>query len=115
MKTIILHNPSCSKSRQGVAYLEEKNVDFEIHNMIKQPIDKKQLKEVLNQLQMTAGELIRKKDAFFKENFNDKDLTEEDYLNIMVENPRLIERPIIIKDGKAVIGRPTENIDLLFP
>ncbi len=111
----IWHNPRCSKSRNAVALLEEKGIDAEVVKYLDTPPSKEELVAVLKMLGMTARELMRTKEDIYKA-LNLKDVTEEDKLiDAMVQNPKLIERPIVIKDGKAVIGRPIENIiDLLY-
>ncbi len=110
----IWHNPRCSKSRNAVTLLEEKGIEAEVVKYLDTPPSKEELKEVLKMLGISARELMRTKEAIYKE-LNLKEETDEDKLiDAMVENPKLIERPIVIKDGKAAIGRPIENIiDLL--
>lgn len=110
----IWHNPRCSKSRNAVTLLEEKGIDAEVVKYLDTPPTKEELVEVLNMLGISARELMRTKEAIYKE-LNLKEETDEDKLiEAMVKNPKLIERPIVIKDGKAAIGRPIENIiDLL--
>ena len=111
MKNVtIWHNPRCSKSRNAVALLEEQGVEIEIVKYLDTPPNKEELVEMLKMLGIGARELMRTKEAIYKE-LELKDVTDEDSLiDAMVENPKLIERPIVIKDGKAAIGRPIENI-----
>ncbi len=105
----IWHNPRCSKSRNAVALLEEKGVDADIVKYLDTPPSKEELVDMLKMLGLSARELMRTKEAIYKENL--KEETDEDKLiEAMVSNPKLIERPIVIKDGKAAIGRPIENI-----
>ena len=106
----IWHNPRCSKSRAAVALLEEKGVDAEVVKYLETPPTKEELKEMLKMLGISARELMRTKEDVYKA-LNLKEENDEDKLiDAMVSNPKLIERPIVIKDGKAVIGRPIENI-----
>ncbi len=106
----IWHNPRCSKSRNAVALLEEKGVDADIVKYLDTPPSKEELVDMLKMLGLSARELMRTKEAIYKE-LNLKEETDEDKLiEAMVSNPKLIERPIVIKDGKAAIGRPIENI-----
>ncbi len=106
----IWHNPRCSKSRNAAALLEEKGIDAEVVKYLDTPPTKEELTAVLKMLGITARELMRTKEDIYKE-LNLKEVTDEDKLiEVMVENPKLIERPIVIKDGKAAIGRPLENI-----
>ena len=106
----IWHNPRCGKSRDGVKLLEEKGIDAEVIKYLDTPPTKEELAALLEMLGITARELMRTKEAIYKE-LNLKEVTDEDQLiEAMVNNPKLIERPIVIKDGKAAIGRPIENI-----
>lgn len=110
----IYHNSRCSKSRSSCNLLTEKGIDFEIIEYLKTPLTKGELVELLTKLNIPAKELIRKGEADFKESFKGKELSEEQWIDAMVEFPKLIERPIVVKGDKAVIGRPIEKvIDLL--
>ena len=113
-KVTVWHNPRCSKSRNVVALLEEQGVDMEVVKYLETPPSRAQLTAVLDMLGLSARGLMRTKEDIYKE-LGIKDITDEDTLiGLMVANPKLIERPIVIKDGKAAIGRPIENIvDLL--
>ncbi|PUB32842.1 arsenate reductase [Elizabethkingia sp. YR214] len=106
----ILHNSRCSKSREALQYLEEQKIDFELINIIQNPLSKEEVVSVLQKLGIKAEDLVRKSDALFKEKYAGQELNEEDWINVLVDNPTLIQRPIVIKDNKAVIGRPLENI-----
>jgi len=106
----IYHNPRCSKSRQGLALLQEANVDLEIIEYLKTPLTKSDLEGLLKKLNIPAIELVRKNEAIWKEQFKNKDLSDNEIVEAMVAFPKLIERPIIEKGDKAVIGRPLENI-----
>lgn len=110
----IWHNPRCSKSRDAAALLEEKGIDAEVVKYLETPPTKEELIAVLKMLGITARELMRTKEDIYKA-LDLKEVSDEDALiEAMVEHPKLIERPIVIKDGKAAIGRPIENIiDLL--
>jgi arsenate reductase len=106
----IWHNNRCSKSRCAVALLNDKNLEFETISYIEVPPTKEELELVLNMLGIKAETLVRKNEAIFKDKFKGKQLSEAAWIKAMIEHPKLIERPIIINNGKAVIGRPTENI-----
>ena len=110
----IFHNPRCGKSRAGVKYLEDKGVEFEIFKYLDEPITPDELQEVLRKLGKRPLEIIRTKEDIFKEEFEDKELSDEEWILAMVEYPKLIERPIIINGDKAVVGRPAENIDTIL-
>ncbi len=110
----IYHNPRCSKSRQALALLEEKNETIEIVKYLDTPLTKEKLSEVIALLNIAPIDLVRKNETIWKENYKNKKLNDNELIIIMSENPKLIERPIIIKNGKAVIGRPPEKvIDIL--
>ncbi|WP_136667962.1 arsenate reductase (glutaredoxin) [Flavobacterium sp. H122] len=106
----IYHNSRCSKSREGVCFLEESKNDFKVINYLENVPSKEELKELLKKLDISAIELVRKKESIWIENYKDKNLSEEQVIQAMVENPKLIERPIVVKGNKAVIARPTEKI-----
>ena len=106
----IWHNSRCSKSRAGLKYLEEKGIDFKVKEYLKDNITIDELKSILEKLNMRPSELIRKKEAIYKE-LKLKDATEDELIQAMVENPKLIERPIIINKDKAVVARPLEKIE----
>ncbi len=106
----IYHNPRCSKSRQGLAILEESKQAFETIRYLEKTPTEKELKEIITLLGISPIDLVRKNEKIWKENFKGKELTDNEIINAMVKNPKLIERPIIINKNKAVIGRPPENI-----
>ena len=106
----VLHNPRCSKSRAGIKYLDEKGIEYKIINYLKEPLSKEQLQEILKKLNMRPSELVRKKEKLFRE-LNLKEASEDEILEAMVENPKLIERPIVINGDKAVVARPETEID----
>lgn len=110
----ILHNPRCSKSRQGLAILEESGQKFEVVNYLQNPLNYSELVEIIEKLGIKPLELVRKNESVWKEQFKGKDLTDKELIEILVKNPKLIERPIVIKDSKAIIGRPPENIKKLL-
>ena len=111
MKATIYHNPRCSKSRQTLALLEEKGVDLEIIEYLKTPPDKKTLKGILKKLDIEAAGLIRKNESVFSEmQLGDKLDNANALLDAMVHNPILIERPIVLANNKAAIGRPPEAV-----
>lgn len=114
MSLKIYHNPRCSKSRNSFNLLTEQGLEFETIEYLKTPITKEELTTLLKQLGIPAKELIRKGEKDFKENFKGKELSEEQWIEAMLAYPKLIERPIVVKGKKAVIGRPIENvIDLI--
>ena len=108
--TTLYHNPRCSKSRQALQVLQQANEPVEIVLYLKDPISEDALKKILQQLGVSAIELIRKNETIWKENYKGKTLTEVQLITAMVNNPKLIERPIAIKNAKAVIGRPPQEV-----
>lgn len=106
----IYHNSRCSKSREGVCFLEEIKSDFKIINYLENVPSKEELKELLSKLNITAGDLVRKKESIWIENYKGKNLNEEEIIEAMINHPKLIERPIVVKGNQAVIARPTEKI-----
>ena len=109
-KIKIWHNPRCSKSRNAAALLEEKGVEAEVVKYLDTPPTKEELKKMLKMLGISARELMRTKEEIYKTMDLKNESHEEKLIDAMAENPKLIERPIVIKDGKAAIGRPIENI-----
>ena len=109
-KITLWHNPRCSKSRNAAALLKEKGVEAEVVKYLDTPPGKEEIKELLKMLGITARELMRTKETIYKELGLKEVDDEEKLMEAMAENPKLIERPIVIKDGKAAIGRPIENI-----
>ncbi len=110
----IYHNPRCSKSRQGVAILTESGKDFEIVKYLEDIPTKQELSAIINTLGITPKELIRTNEKIWKEKYKDKELNDDELLSAMVENPKLIERPIVITQNKGVVGRPPEKIKELL-
>lgn len=106
----IYHNPRCGKSREGLAILQESKLPFEIINYIETPLSKDELSEIIELLGIPPIDLVRKNEDIWKENYKGKNLSDSEIINAMVKNPKLIERPIVINNGKAAIGRPPERI-----
>ncbi len=110
----IYHNPRCSKSREGLALLKDSGKEFVIRDYTKETLSEREIRAVLLALGKAPLELIRANEKVWKENYKGKDLSEDELIRIMVQHPSLIQRPIVVKDEKAVVGRPSENIsDLL--
>ena len=106
----IHHNPRCSKSRQALSLIQEKGENPKIIEYLKERISIEDLGLLLAMLKIKPIELIRKNEQIWKENYNEKELTDDEIIMAMVENPKLIERPIVVKNGKAIIGRPPEKV-----
>lgn len=111
----IYHNSRCKKSRAGLEYLSAKTPEFEIKEYLKEDsftVDS--LKETLKLLDKTPIEMIRKQEEFFKKEMKGKEFSDAELIDLMVKNPKLIHRPIILKGKIAVWGDPAENIEELF-
>jgi arsenate reductase len=106
----VLHNGHCSKSNAVLEYLDENGVPFEIINMIEDPLSVLEIKTVLKKLNQSVFHIIRKTEKLYKENFADKNYSEEEWIEILSANPSLIQRPILIKGSVAMLGRPIENV-----
>lgn len=111
MTVIIYHNPRCSKSRQTLALLNENGIEPEIREYLKDAPNADEIGEVLEMLGMEPRDLMRKNEAEYKENgLDDASLSRSELIAGMVSNPKLIERPIVVKEGEARIGRPPEKV-----
>ena len=106
----IYHKPNCSTSRKVYGFLQDQGVEFETIEYLKTPPTQKEIQTLLKMLGMKAEDIVRKRESLFKEKFADKKLTEEQWITVLSENPILIERPIIVKGNKAIIGRPPEKV-----
>ncbi|GBF19197.1 MULTISPECIES: arsenate reductase (glutaredoxin) [Arenibacter] len=110
----IYHNPRCGKSREGLAILENSGSEYEIIKYLENVPSKKELTAIIKILGISPMELVRTNEAVWKEKFKGKSMTDDEVIAAMVEFPKLIERPIVIKDNKGVVGRPPEKIKDLF-
>ena len=114
-KFIIYHNPRCSKSREALEIIRQNNLDHQIKLYLEDPLTSKELESILLKLQMQPRELLRKGENDYKlNNLSALKHSDQDIINFMIKFPKLIERPIIIKEEKAVLGRPPENVNNLF-
>lgn len=111
MPTTIYHNPRCSKSRQTLELLSAHQIDAEVIEYLKTPPSHQELEQLLQMLGLEPRQLIRTKEPEYKElGLDDPQLTRDALIDAMVQHPKLIERPIVVRDGKAAIGRPPEKI-----
>ena len=107
----IYHNPRCSKSRQTLELLQEKGIDVDVVEYLSTPPDSGQLDHILTLLGLEPRELMRNNEAEYREQgLDNPDLTRKQLIALMVQYPKVIQRPIVIKDGKAAIGRPPETV-----
>lgn len=102
----IYHNPRCSKSREGMGILENSGKEFETVEYMKGILSVNKLKDLIQKLKIEPMDLVRKNETIWKENFKDKNLSEDQIIQAMHEFPNLIERPIVVNGSKAIIGRP---------
>jgi arsenate reductase len=108
---VIYHNPRCSKSRQTLRLLQENGVEPEVVEYLKTPPNPKELKTILKKLSIAPRDLLRTKEEAYKTTgLQNKSLGDDEVIEIMCANPVLIERPIVITDEQAAIGRPPENV-----
>lgn len=111
----IYHNSRCKKSRAGLQHLQEKNIDFEIVQYLKdQRFTTETLKKVLKKMNVKPTEMIRTQEKEYKVNYKGKTFSDDEWIEIMVNNPKFINRPIVETEDKAVWGDPPANIDNLF-
>ena len=110
MSLTIYHNPRCRKSREAIRFLEEKGVSFNIVKYLDQYFDVNSLGEVLKKIDMKPSEILRRNEILWKKEYDCKNLSEDQILELLVEQPRLIERPIVTVGNKGVLARPIESL-----
>jgi arsenate reductase len=110
----IYHNPRCSKSRQTLKIIKDSGQEFEIVEYLKTPPTEEELQEILQDLNLPIEYLIRKSEEVYKTEFKGKELSDDEWIKALVENPKMLERPIVVKDGQAILGRPPENVQKLL-
>lgn len=111
MAVTIYHNPRCSKSRQALALLQDKGIEPEIVEYLKHPPDAETITRLLDMLELEPRELMRRKENEYKENdLDNPDLTREQLIAALVAHPKLIERPIVVQNNRAALGRPPEAV-----
>ena len=106
----IYHNSRCGKSRNCVALVKQSEIEFEVINYLNTPPSFKEMSDILQKLNIKPIELVRKKEKIWIENFKDKKLEDQQIIEILISNPLLIERPIVLKGNKAIIGRDLEKV-----
>ena len=106
---IYYHNPRCRKSREGLSFLKERNIQPEIRDYLKERLTHHELRSILEKLDMRPDELIRKNETIYKTEIKGKKLNDDQLIIKMIEHPKLIERPILERESRATIGRPAEN------
>jgi len=106
---VIWHNPRCSKSRAALELLRERGLDLHVVEYLKSPPSRAEIKSVLGKLAIPAEALVRKGEDVYRDQFKDRTMTADQWLDALAAHPVLIERPVIIRGGRAVLGRPPEN------
>lgn len=107
----IYHNPRCSKSREALCFLEEQNIPHSIVKYLDEGLSIEELNEIIKILNILPIELVRTKEDIWKENYKGENLTDDEIIKILSENPKLIERPIVINESQGVIARPFSIIN----
>jgi len=107
----IYHNPKCSKSREGLSVLENSGKEFKKILYLEEKLTEKELINIVKKLNISPIDLVRKKEIIWKEHYAHKNLSDDEVIKIMIENPKLIERPIVVNKDIAVIGRPASKIN----
>ncbi|MGB3465624.1 MAG: arsenate reductase (glutaredoxin) [Cyclobacteriaceae bacterium] len=114
IETKILHNPRCGKSRQTLKLLHERGENVQVVEYLKFCPSYDELKNIIQKTGMKPFEIIRKGESVYKENYKGKELSDDQWIEAMVEHPILIERPIVIKGDKAALGRPPEKVEAIL-
>ena len=110
----IYHNPRCSKSRAGLQFMESKGVELEIIQYMKDTITEEELNDLIIKLNIKPFDLIRTHEALYKSDFKGKEFTDEEWVKIMVQHPKLIHRPIVVGEYKAILGNPADKLEDFF-
>jgi arsenate reductase (glutaredoxin) len=110
----IYHNPRCKKSCEGLKYLQNKKVDFETVKYLEKGLTKAELKEILLKLNLKPHEIMRKQEEYYKKELKGKKFNDDEWIKILIENPKLLQRPIIVGKYKAVIAQPPEMAELVI-
>lgn len=111
IKLQILHNNRCGKSRSALQKVEASSIPFEIVNYLDGVLSEKDVASILKKLNKKPLEVIRTNESLFKENYKGKNLSDKEWISVLQQNPILIERPILIYENEAIIGRPEETVD----
>lgn len=109
----IYHNPRCKKSRAGLQHVIEKGMEHQVREYLKDPLSEEELTTLLMKLHKKPVEMIRTQEEYFRKQLKGLSMNDQEWIKIMLENPKLIQRPIVEGKYKAVLGDPVENIDEL--
>lgn len=111
---IIYHNPRCRKSREGLEYLKNKTINIEIVEYLKEPLTKDTLSNIIKKLHVKPFDLVRTQEDYYKKELKGKTISDEEWIDILVHNPKLLQRPIVVNDNKACLAQPPENINTIL-
>lgn len=106
----IYHNPRCKKSRETLQLIKDADTDVEVVDYLKNPPTEDEIHDLLDKLNLPIDYLIRKNEPIFKEEYKGKELTEDEWVKVLAATPKLLERPIVVNDEEAILGRPPENV-----
>lgn len=110
----VYHNPRCAKSRAGLKYLEEKGYEVNVNKYITDGISEEKLREIIGKTGSKPFDFVRTKEKIYKENYKGKNIPDDEWFTILAENPRLLKRPIVVNEDKAVLADPPENLDTII-
>lgn len=110
----IYHNPRCRKSRETLNIIQNHGIEPEVVLYLETPPTRKEIREVLSKLHIRAEELVRKEEKLYKDEYRNRELSEDEWIEVLAENPKLIQRPVVINGKKAIIGRPPESVHVLL-
>jgi polyphosphate kinase len=110
----IYHNPRCSKSREALKFIEEKGYEVEIIDYMKTGITAREIKDFLNRSGLSVFDIIRTNEELYKADFKGKELSADEWIQVLIDNPKLIQRPLVVKGTHAVLARPAEEIQKLI-
>jgi arsenate reductase (glutaredoxin) len=110
----IYHNPKCRKSREGLQYLQDNGIECTVVEYLKTPFSRELLKELLMKLNMRPSDIVRTQEDEYREKLKGKSFTDEEWITILLENPKLIQRPIVVRNHKAILAQPPDEIDRLL-
>jgi len=111
---VIYHNPRCTKSREALEIIKNSGKEFKIREYLNDPLSEDELNGLLKKLKFSPSQLIRQNESVWKDNFKSLNLSDKELISIMAKHPKLIERPVVENDNRAVVGRPASNIDLIL-
>ena len=110
----VYHNPRCATSRAGLKYLEEKGYEVNVKRYITEGISEEELREVISKTGSKPIDFVRTQEKIYKENYKDKEPSDDEWFKILAENPRLLKRPIVVNGDKAVLAAPAENLETII-